>query len=63
MPTKDAAGPGPQVECARCGRSEVGPPISWMYEHEARRGGQWYCLACARENLRSLEARLDQEWW
>ncbi|PPS77704.1 MULTISPECIES: hypothetical protein [Streptomyces] len=62
---------GPAAEprrfaCARCGTSaEVlteGPPLTWTYSVEdgaLRR----YCEACSRENLRSIEGRLDSAWW
>lgn len=37
-------------------------PLTWMTSWE--RGEQRsYCAACARENLRSVEAKLDAEWW
>jgi len=51
------------VNCALCGTSAVGPPLTWMFELDPRRGGLWYCGRCARENLRAVEAKLDQEWW
>jgi hypothetical protein len=34
-----------------------------MFENDKRRGGVWYCETCARENVRAVEAKLDQEWW
>ncbi|MGA5201872.1 hypothetical protein [Streptomyces variegatus] len=52
--------------CARCGTSAQalaeGPPLTWTYSVE---GGDrlYYCEACSRENLRSIEGRLDPDWW
>lgn len=53
----------PIVACALCGRQEPGPPISWMSESDPRRGRVYYCDGCAREHLRAIESRLDQQWW
>ncbi|MGN6333220.1 MAG: hypothetical protein ACTHOD_16480 [Motilibacteraceae bacterium] len=50
--------------CAHCGTAEPGesPPLTWVSSVE--RGAQrWYCERCARENLRSIEGKLDSEWW
>ncbi len=49
--------------CSMCGRQELQPPITWMRENDARRGPLWICQDCARENLRGIESRLNQEWW
>ena len=27
------------------------------------RGVQWLCLDCTRANVRSIEAKLPEEWW
>jgi hypothetical protein len=37
-------------------------PLSWVVSVEAGRT-RTYCKACAREHLRSIEAKLDSEWW
>ncbi|MDX6320013.1 MAG: hypothetical protein QOD35_3413 [Nocardioidaceae bacterium] len=37
-------------------------PLSWAVSIEAGRT-RTYCEACAREHLRSIEAKLDSEWW
>jgi len=29
----------------------------------SERGLQWTCLACTREHVRSIEAKLPEEWW
>jgi hypothetical protein len=46
-----------------CGRTAPTPPVDWMRDTDARRGPVWVCASCARHHVRSIEARLDQEWW
>ncbi len=46
-----------------CGTTVAAAPITWIRERDPRRGQVWICDRCARENLRGIEARLDQEWW
>ncbi|MFB8248655.1 hypothetical protein ACFY3O_35110 [Streptomyces sp. NPDC001046] len=59
------AEPSPPV-CARCGAAAdagaQGPPPTWTFsvEHGV---GRHYCDTCSRENLRSIEGRLDSDWW
>lgn len=57
----------PPVSCHLCGSApaDAGSPAmaGWMSERDPRRGTIWVCPTCAREYLRSVEARLDQEWW
>jgi hypothetical protein len=54
---------GDDVACAWCGATAAGgPPLTWVSSAE-RDGVRWYCERCARENLRSIEGRLDAEWW
>ncbi|MFI8217371.1 hypothetical protein [Streptomyces sp. NPDC085932] len=38
------------------------PPPTWTFsvEHGA---SHYFCAACSRENLRSIEGRLDSDWW
>ncbi|HSK27690.1 MAG TPA: hypothetical protein VK894_12345 [Jiangellales bacterium] len=57
------SGDGP-VSCAWCGTVAAGgsPPLDWVGDVVDGRT-RYYCAACAREHLRSIEARLDQEWW
>ena len=41
-------------------------PLDWMVETDPRRpelGQRQYCPACARQHLRSIEAKLDAEYW
>ncbi len=51
--------------CSRCGtiadRDDELPP-GWSFE-TGDRGVQWLCLVCTRENVRSIEAKLPEEWW
>jgi hypothetical protein len=56
----EPAGP---VSCAFCGTTVPAAPLTWMRDVDARRGPVWYCERCARENLRAIESRLEQEWW
>ena len=53
------------VSCAVCGTSapgQQGPPPTWSSQTGAR-GTTWLCERCTRENLRSIEGRLDEAWW
>ncbi|HWG95426.1 MAG TPA: hypothetical protein VNU66_14525 [Mycobacteriales bacterium] len=52
----------PAVTCTVCGRTEEGPPPTWSSQTSAR-GTTWLCERCTRENLRSIEGRLDEAWW
>jgi hypothetical protein len=60
----------PEVRCAGCGRpprvDEPGGPdgIPWTWSigtDEGRRAA--LCEGCTREHARSIEAKLDSEWW
>ncbi len=57
----DAAAPE-QVTCASCGTPGEGPPPTWSSQTSAR-GLSWLCDRCTRQNLRSIEGRLDEAWW
>jgi NMD protein affecting ribosome stability and mRNA decay len=52
--------------CARCGASADAPsdglPEGWSLAASAR-GVDRLCADCTRENVRAIEARLDEEWW
>jgi hypothetical protein len=37
-------------------------PVTWSASVEGGRR-MWTCGHCARENLRSIEAKLDSSWW
>jgi hypothetical protein len=49
--------------CATCGTvaASASPP-TWSLSTEAGRR-VWTCERCAREHLRSIEAKLDSAWW
>ena len=54
-----------------CGRaadpvSDGDPPMSWCADvHEGLDGPytRWVCNICTRQYVRSIEAKLDHEWW
>jgi hypothetical protein len=52
--------------CARCGATAPAPtgglPAGWSLA-TSDRGVDRLCAACTRDNVRSIEARLDEEWW
>jgi hypothetical protein len=51
--------------CATCGRmpdDESAARLTWALGVE--KGRQvWTCDRCSRENLRSIEGKLDSAWW
>lgn len=52
------------MTCSFCGTRADGdtPPLTWVTALE--RGEQKvFCDRCAREHLRSIEGKLDSEWW
>lgn len=51
--------------CTWCGAvATEGTPLGWTLQTSERgRGLEHLCDACSRTNLRSIEARLDPEWW
>jgi hypothetical protein len=51
-----------QVSCGSCGRVAEERPSTWSLQVEER-GPVWLCDTCTRDNLRSIEARLDEAWW
>ncbi len=48
--------------CSRCGKVAEGTPPTWTcsVENGVRR---YFCDACARDNIRAIEGRLDSDWW
>ena len=49
--------------CATCGAVATEPlPVTWSCALESDRR-VWTCDRCARENVRSIEAKLDSAWW
>jgi hypothetical protein len=53
------------VTCAWCGAVAAGgAPLEWTMQTSDRdRRVEHLCADCSRANLRSIEARLDSEWW
>lgn len=52
----------PAVMCAACGAHAAELPLTWSTS-EGPRGRQVLCERCTRENLRSIEGKLDEAWW
>ena len=50
------------VTCARCGTVADPAPLGWTTQ-SSDRGIEGLCEACSRENIRSIEGRLDADWW
>jgi hypothetical protein len=52
------------VACAWCGAVADGDeaPVTWATSLE-RGVVRHYCERCSREHLRSIEGRLDADWW
>ena len=59
----DAASLGGVKTCDFCGREAEGAEtLTWVTSVENGRR-RTYCDACSREHLRSIEGKLDSEWW
>lgn len=48
--------------CARCGTTHHGLPLTWTCSVENGRR-VYFCVACARRHIRSIEGRLDSALW
>ena len=48
--------------CAVCGTSVDERPLTWSLQ-VSERGQTWLCEPCSRDNLRSIEGKLDEAWW
>jgi hypothetical protein len=51
--------------CSRCGAPAGGEaelPAGWSLVTDER-GVSLLCLDCTRANVRSIEAKLPEEWW
>jgi hypothetical protein len=49
--------------CSVCGTTSAGePPLTWSTA-TGPRGRTLVCDRCTRENVRSIEAKLDEQWW
>ena len=53
---------GEPTTCSVCGTFVEDRPATWSFLLNAR-GQQWMCERCTRENLRSIEGKLDEAWW
>lgn len=50
------------TSCAVCGTVVEELPATWSSQ-TSERGTSWLCEQCTRDNLRSIEGRLDEAWW
>ena len=50
------------VSCAQCGITAEALPLTWSTQTSAR-GADCLCDRCTRDNLRSIEGKLDEAWW
>lgn len=54
--------------CSFCGKAsdpedpDSPPPLTWVTSVE-NGNPRVYCEACSRDHLRSIESKLDSEWW
>ncbi|MGK5626910.1 hypothetical protein [Streptomyces sp. URMC 123] len=62
-PADRGAGSG-AIRCSRCGATAEGPtpPVTWTCSVENHRR-HYFCENCSRDNIRSIEGRLDSSWW
>jgi transposase len=53
------------ASCSVCGTTVEGdPPLTWSTATATGpRGRTLVCDRCTRDNVRSIEARLDEQWW
>jgi hypothetical protein len=57
--------------CSICGRSadpvaDGDPPLTWCSDIVETSAGfriRWVCGNCTRKYVRSIEAKLEQQWW
>lgn len=54
--------------CGWCGTTVQDVPPTWTRQVSERapepaERSEWLCDRCTRENLRSIEGRLDAAWW
>ncbi len=60
----DPAEPADPLHCSECGRSPDAAEPTWAWSRE-RQDDQLLilCPACTRDHSRSIEAKLDHDWW
>ena len=52
------------LRCNLCGATaSKAQSLTWVLEFDPRRGRVLTCPDCARRYLRSIEAKLDTEYW
>jgi hypothetical protein len=52
------------VTCDFCGRTETDEAATLTWTTAVERGRRrTFCATCSREHLRSMEGKLDSEWW
>lgn len=57
--------------CSLCGRladptQDGDPPLAWSADIVETSDGhqtRWVCTDCTRRFVRSIEAKLDRQWW
>jgi hypothetical protein len=62
---------GSTPSCSLCGTpagcaSSSAPPLDWsadLIETSEGTRRRWVCGPCTRRFVRSIEAKLDQQWW
>jgi hypothetical protein len=50
------------VTCVGCGAVADEVPATWSSQ-VSERGQTWLCERCTRDNIRSIEGKLDEAWW
>ena len=53
------------IECELCGAKAAGDetPISWVLSFDRKTTPSYFCGSCARDNLPSIECRLERAYW
>lgn len=61
---EDAANDARTRHCGVCGRTptDEAEALAWTFDAGGGRES-WFCPTCSRDNVRSIEAKLEQEWW
>lgn len=57
---------GEPVTCGVCGITAETLPVAWSSQVSVGgsvRDRTWLCEHCTRENIRSIEGKLDEVWW
>jgi len=53
---------GEAVSCGVCGTTVSELPLTWSLQ-VSERGQTWLCEKCTRDNVRSIEGKLEEAWW